>query len=281
MDVSVTQPIGVFDSGVGGVSVLAELIQHLPHETYLYYGDSANAPYGVKEPSIIQARSLEVARFLLDQGSKALVVACNTATSVAIEALRGAFSIPIIGMEPALKPAIQEKDRNEIVVMATPLTLKEKKFALLMGQLKQDRTIVPLPCPGLVEIIERQGATGEQLEAYLRTRFQQAGVPTPRTIVLGCTHYVFIRQTLKKVFGPQVKLIDGNYGTVMQVKRLLEGAGMLKQESSGPVQVLLYNSDKSPRLLIMSEMLLKNRLEELGVHRPLLITGKPGSPISN
>ncbi len=255
-------PIGVFDSGVGGISVLAELIHQLPNESYLYYGDSGNAPYGIKAPEAIKKRSLEIAETLIEKGIKTLVVACNTATSVAIEALRQQFDMPIIGMEPALKPAIESNGRGTIFVMATPVTLKENKFNRLIDQFDQQCDIIKLPCPGLVEIIESQGARTPLLESYLEKIFKEYNVASAESIVLGCTHYVFIQGAIRALLGNNVTLIDGNQGTVNQVERLLQQAKLLQDTRTGTTRVTMYNSSRDQKLLSLSETLLKDRLTE-------------------
>ncbi|WP_459765094.1 glutamate racemase [Alkaliphilus crotonatoxidans] len=254
-------PIGVFDSGVGGISVLAELIRRLPNEGYLYYGDSGNAPYGIKPTEVIKERSVEIADLLIKQGIKALVVACNTATSAAIEVLRQRFAIPIIGMEPALKPATECHGGGTIFVMATPVTLKEKKFDILINQVNR-QCITRLPCPGLVEIIEAQGARGSALEAYLEKKFNEYRITAADTIVLGCTHYIFIQETIKKLLGDQIKLIDGNHGTVKQVERLLRKGNLIQPQEQGTTKVTMYNSSGQQDLLNLSKELLMQRLSE-------------------
>lgn len=265
-------PIGVFDSGMGGISVLADLITLMPQEDYLYFGDSGNAPYGVKPTGEIKHRSLEIAHQFLEKGIKALVVACNTATSAAIEDLRRELDIPVIGMEPALKPALALPGQGPIVVMATPVTLREKKFNQLMERLVPHRQVIQLPCPGLVEIIEREGAQGDALKEYLRERFEDAAVDRAGVIVLGCTHYVFIKKTIHEVLQKPIPLIDGNLGTAKQVERLLAERNQLRTTEGKETKVHLMNSGKSEGLLSLSETLLRHRLKELQFNGGLNLT---------
>jgi len=261
---SATEPIGVFDSGVGGISVLADLIQILPNEKYIYYGDSGNAPYGIKETEEVKVRSFEIADFLIQQGIKLLVVACNTATSAAVRELRQHFDIPVIGMEPALKPAVEGAAQGSIVVMATPVTLKEKKFANLIKQFEDRNDIIKLPCPGLVEIIESKGEEGHELEAYLKEKFESIDLSKVSSIVLGCTHYIFIKDTITKVVGERIKLVDGNYGTAKHVARTLQQMGLTNdQPLMDQTEVIMYNSGFSNEMVLGKE-LLKKRLESLG-----------------
>ena len=162
-----TAPIGVFDSGLGGISVAREIRRDMPNEHVLYFGDSANAPYGTKSPEQVRELSDVIVKRFVEQGVKAVVIACNTATSAAANELRDTYDIPIIGMEPALKVACDRGHgkRQHVIVAATPLTLRERKFAVLMDRFKADHTIFPEPCPGLVEIVEH-GQLDKILQKY-------------------------------------------------------------------------------------------------------------------
>lgn len=260
-------PIGVFDSGVGGISVLAELIQQLPMEKYIYFGDSKNAPYGTRPIDEVRELSLNVASKLKAYGIKALVVACNTATSGAIKELREMLDIPVVGMEPAVKPAIQRPHQGKVAVMATPFTLKEKKFSALISQWADPNEIIKLPCPGLVEIIEAHGGSGRELDEYLIKLFQQLELSQVSSIVLGCTHYIFIKESIQRIAGAEIELVDGNNGTVKQVERLLRAADLLNGLSiteAPATEVRLINSSNSKALYDLSKQLLEERLSSLG-----------------
>lgn len=258
-------PIGVFDSGVGGISVLSELIHLLPKENYVYFGDSHYAPYGIKATEDIKKRSLEVADILMNIGIKLLVVACNTATSAAISELRERLQIPVIGMEPAIKPAITQSHWGKIVVMATPVTLKEKKFGDLVQQFKDEEDeIIKLPCPGLVEIIEGKGKSSEALDEYLQKLFKDINLKEISTIVLGCTHYVFIKEAIGRIVGSDKRLIDGNLGTALHAKRLLENYKIENlRDFDLLTKVELLNSSPNGDMLILSKRLLEDQLKEL------------------
>ncbi|WP_051569206.1 glutamate racemase [Alkaliphilus transvaalensis] len=257
------QPIGVFDSGVGGISVLADLIHLLPSENYIYYGDSGNAPYGIKEADEVRGRSLEIADFLIKQGIKALVVACNTATSVAVNELRQKLEIPVIGMEPALKPAVEGTKGGTIAVMATPMTLKEKKFDCLIRQF-EGREILKLPCPGLVEIIETKGTSSQELEDYLRELFSSIDLEKIEAIVLGCTHYVFIKEALTRIVGEEINLIDGNLGTARHLSRVLQETNLVNnRDEDTPTSIIMYNTSPAADVLELGKSLLLKRLEAL------------------
>ena len=167
-------PIGFFDSGVGGLSVLREAISIMPNENYIYFGDSQNAPYGTKDLQEVKQLTFKAAEFLRAKKVKAIVVACNTATSAAIEELRIKYTdIPIIGIEPALKPAVKLHRKGSVIIMATPMTLREKKFKELMLKFKDECDIVSMPCAGLVEFVENGILKGDDIESYLRDKFKR------------------------------------------------------------------------------------------------------------
>ncbi|WP_286910394.1 glutamate racemase [Clostridium sp. UBA1652] len=216
------RPIGFFDSGLGGLSVMKKAIEDMPEEEFIYLGDSANAPYGIKENVEIKRLTLNGIEFLIDKGVKGIVVACNTATSVAIEDLRMKYKdIPVIGIEPALKPAVELKRDGKIIIMATNATLKEKKFEKLMGKYAQDNVIVPLPCPGLVEYIENGILEGKEIDDFLRNLLKEHISSKIGSIVLGCTHYPFVKKAISNIVGPEVAIIDGSKGTSRELKRQL------------------------------------------------------------
>lgn len=248
-------PIGVFDSGVGGISVLRELVKLLPHENFIYYGDSANAPYGTKSHDTIFRFTEKIAADLVSRGVKALVVACNTATSVCIEDLRKKYAdMPVIGIEPALKPAVEYKKNSKVLVMATPLTLSEQKFAKLLKSYESQAQIITLPCPGLMELIEEGVTSGEKLEVFLKDCFEKAGIDGADEVVLGCTHYPFVKDTIKKLLGG-AQVFDGGAGTARQVKRRLEKSGLLNSsEKAGSVSI--ENSLNDEKIIALSKSLL-------------------------
>ncbi len=225
-------PIGVFDSGVGGVSVLSHLKRLMPNENYIYLGDSKNAPYGTKSHEEIFLHAEACAKYLLDKGIKALVVACNTATSVCIDDLRQKYKdTVVVGIEPALKPAVTSKVGATVVVMATPLTLKEPKFARLCELYGKEANVIPLPCPGLMELVEKGETNTKVTEDFLANCFKDIDMLSVDAVVLGCTHYPFVKDTLKKLL-PNAIIYDGGEGTARQVKRLLEKDGLLTDRNT-------------------------------------------------
>lgn len=229
----INDPIGVFDSGVGGISVLAELMRALPRERFLYYGDSLHAPYGTKPETEVLGYVRGIMAEMMRRGVKAVVIACNTATSVAAATLRAELDLPIIGMEPALKPASEIRHGGQILVLATPVTLRLQKFQALMARYGEGA--VPLPCPGLMELVEREAF--DQAGRYLQEHFAAFDMEHVDAVVLGCTHYVFLRHVLAKILPPHIQVMDGNAGTARQLARVLEGRGLKRLEGQGSVEL--------------------------------------------
>lgn len=253
-------PIGVFDSGAGGITVLAELIRHLPGEKFIYLADSANAPYGTKGCECVRNLSLNAARILFAKSIKALVVACNTATSVAIKNIRSEFEIPVIGMEPAIKPAVEAGREGNIVVMATPLTLKEEKFNNLFSKYNDGARIIPVPCPGLVELIESE-AEPEKVKKYLINLFRDINISDVSTIVLGCTHYCFVKKQIQEITGERVKIFDGNAGTARHLKAILQDKKLLNNGPDGQSVVELITTGDTKLIIPVYRRFLERLLE--------------------
>ncbi|MDT8716752.1 glutamate racemase [Clostridium sp. 19966] len=248
--------IGFFDSGVGGLSVLKAAKELMPAEDFIYFGDSLNAPYGVKSIDEIRDLSFAAAEFLLKKQVKAIVVACNTATSAAIDDLRDFYSeIPIIGIEPALKPAVELNKDGKILVMATPVTLAEKKFNSLMIRYGKHSDIIPVPCAGLAELVEEGETSGKKINTYL-CNILNDHLSTPiASIVLGCTHYPFIKKELLKLVGEEVAIIDGSYGTSYQLKRLLSKRALLSSKNTEG-KISIFNSLNTKEIMDLSMHLL-------------------------
>ncbi len=249
-------PIAVFDSGVGGISVLRALIAEMPNENYWYYGDSAHAPYGTK--SLEEVRELTISHVdgFIEKGAKAVVVACNTATSAAVRILRQKYpKVPIIGIEPALKPAALSKNHPNVVVMATPMTLRQEKFHNLMERYMDMAHIIPLPCPGLMEYIENGDVQSEELLQFIAKLFEPFELEKIDAVVLGCTHYPFVSREIQKVVGENVMLYEGGPGTARETKRRLTEAGLLNpDEKTG--KIVFENSEKTDSKQILCERLL-------------------------
>ena len=249
-----SQPIGVFDSGVGGISVLRHIRAALPAEDLLYCADSRFAPYGNKPPEMICQRSAAMADFLVGQGAKALVVACNTATAAAIGFLRERYDLPILGMEPAVKPAAAATKTGVIGVLATVGTLKSAQFAALLESYGKSVEVVTQACHGLVECIERgeleSPATAALLQTYLQPLLQ-AGADT---VVLGCTHYLFVRPLIEQLVGPEVILIDTGAAVAKHLKGRLQETSLLADASQSGRVKFWTNSEAADAKQVISQL---------------------------
>lgn len=252
---SADAPIGVFDSGVGGLSVLRHIHAQLPHEHVLYFADSAFAPYGAKTDEWLVQRAIAVTAFLLDKGAKALVVACNTATVAAIKAVRAAYpSLPVVGVEPGLKPGAAATRNGKVAVLATASTLRGEKFLALREQISgaNGTHFLLQPCIGLVERIEQGDLTGEETAAMLKGYVEPLLEQGADTLVLGCTHYPFVREAITQLVAARgdasaVTVIDTGDAVARQLARLLEGAG-LQRPGGTPAHLHGYTSGNAAAL---------------------------------
>ena len=254
MDNRISLPIAVIDSGVGGISVLRELVKIMPEEKFLYFGDSKNAPYGTKS----RAEVLEITRnnleMLKERGIKALVVACNTATSAAVRILREENpELPIVGIEPAVKPASQLCDHPKILVMATPLTLREEKFKALVARFEDKGDFIPLPCPGLADLVETGEVDGDEVKEYLRDLFSPYFDQNIDGIVLGCTHYPHVKHVINEIWEGKVTILDGGEGTARETRRRLAEKGLLRH---GEGEIEIVNSSSDEKMIEISKKLL-------------------------
>lgn len=244
--------IAVFDSGVGGISVLRQLRKQMPLERYLYFGDSVNAPYGVRSEEEVRALTLAAAEKLMARGVKAFVIACNTATSAAYEALVEAYPDTIIvGIEPAVALAAELFPGGHIGAMATPGTLKGRRFLNRKAQYDRVCRITPLPAPGLMELVEAEKFDSPEADALL-TRLLEPYKGSLDALLLGCTHYPFTEKSLRRVLGDEVTLLDGALLTTRQTYEALEKAGLLYD---GPGELVIENSMPGPRMLELSRRL--------------------------
>ena len=248
-------PIAVFDSGMGGISVLRELVKVMPNEDYIYFGDSANAPYGTRTTEEVRELTLGHARRFFDEGVKGIVIACNTATSAAVRVMRQMYpEIPIVGIEPALKPAATFMEHPKVLVMATPMTIREEKFRLLLEQYQDRAEVIPMPCPGLMDFVERGDLDGKDLEAYLNELLYGLKGQLD-AVVLGCTHYPFVRGMVSRILGEEVRIFDGGEGTARYMRVCLEKAGLLNP-SSKKGKIEFRNSSGDPAKLELCRFLL-------------------------
>ena len=248
--------IAVFDSGVGGISVLRHLVRHLPGERFLYYGDSANAPYGSRTTEEVRQLTLAAAEKLTTEYPiKALVIACNTATAAAVIQVREKYpNLIVIGIEPALKVAADNFPGGRIGVMATEVTLREEKFDILLHRFDEECTITKIPAPGLVQLIEAGKVDTEETEDLLR-QILGDHIGKLDALVLGCTHYPFAARAISRVLGKQTVLLEGGDGTARETRRRLAEADLL-EEGEGEIRIL--NSAQDETMIRMSWERLKS-----------------------
>lgn len=211
--------IGVFDSGVGGLSVLHHIRDAVPDANLIYVADSGHVPYGDKSPEYIAQRSLTLTEFLVEQGAEAVVIACNTATAAAAAALRERFKLPIVAMEPAVKPAVAATKSGVVGVLATIGTLESARFAALLEKYAGDVEIVTQGCPGLVEQVERGDLSGPETRALIECYTAPLLARGADTLILGCTHYPFLAPLIHDVAGPGVELVDTGAAVSRQLQR--------------------------------------------------------------
>lgn len=245
--------IAVFDSGLGGLSVLRHLRRRMPGERFLYYGDSAHAPYGVRSRAEVEALTLSTAERLMSRGLKALVVACNTATSAAIEPLRAKYpDLIVVGIEPALKLAVDRFPGGRIGVMATPVTLREEKFCHLLTRYAAKCQVYKIPAPQLVPLIEEGRVDTPIMEQTLHSLLDPFA-DRMDALVLGCTHFPFASHAMERLLGPRVAVLDGGDGTARETLHRLEAADLLE---NGPGQLILENSLGTQDILRRSRRML-------------------------
>ena len=243
-------PIGFLDSGLGGASILREALRILPTENYIYYGDNLRAPYGDLSAEQITAFTFESAEFLIGKGIKAIVIACNTATATCIDKIRKTFALPVISVEPAIKPACSVPGEGKVIMVATVATTRLKRYLDLQRSMPDPGRILNIPCQGLVERIEQgiwaADAYDDLMDAYL-SPYKGMQVDA---IVLGCTHYIFIKESFeryaKRNFTGAAKLYDGNVATVNQLGRILQKNALENPHGSG--QVEFFTSGDRARL---------------------------------
>ena len=254
------RPIAVFDSGVGGISVLRELVRLMPNENYIFFGDSKNAPYGGKSLEEVRELTECHVKHLLSEGAKAVVIACNTATSADVSILRKEYpDVPVVGIEPALKPAVQFMEHPRVLVMATPMTIREEKFHRLMARYEKDAEIYPLACPGIVEFVERGELNSAGLKAFLYRLLKPYCEGTVDAIVLGCTPLSFCKGCNSRS--------DGKYGGIFLMEELVwhgrPDGGLWKRNYCIPEdrkgRVIFENSAATLEKLRLCEILLNSK----------------------
>ena len=250
--------IGVFDSGVGGLSILDEALRQLPQHDYIYLADSANAPYGERSSEWIAARSLTLCRYLLNKGCDAIVVACNTATAEAIAQIRNELAIPVIGVEPGIKPAAMQSQNGIVGVLATEATLKSDKFNALLATLPSNCQFIKQAGAGLVPLIEAGDANSEETLELLAQHLEAIQDAGADTLVLGCTHYPFLRKSIRKLLGESITLIDTSEAVIRQLKRQLEARSMTQANPEGQKLTFISSKDEDSLVAMANDLILSD-----------------------
>lgn len=242
-----SNPIGIFDSGVGGLSVLQHIRQLLPHENLLYVADSGHAPYGCKGDHFIEQRSRVITENLLNQGAKVIVIACNTATASIIEQFRQDYGIPFIGVEPGIKPAIEQSTNSRIGVMATIATLGSERYKVLSQRLAHSVNLHNQACPGLADQVEAGEVTTPKTQELLQQFIEPLLEKQIDTLVLGCTHYSFLQPVIKKLIGESISVVDTSRAVAEQLVRVLSHEALLNSSAVGQVNYFTTGSINSSR----------------------------------
>jgi glutamate racemase len=252
--------IGFFDAGMGGVSVIVRAMKKMPDEKYIYLGDSINQPYTDQSKDRLLELCVENCKFLVEKGAKAIVVACNTATMVAIDAMREAVDVPVLGMWPAIKPAVEMEVEGKVIVMATETTLASRTVHDLISKYGRGKRIYKLACPEIISLVENGTVEGEKMENLIKEYFKGFKLDESTTIVLGCTHFGFLGDTIKKVLGENVKIADGGIGVTESLSEILTEKNLLCEECKPAYEV--YNSGGEEKVRT-SEKLLSDFLNVL------------------
>ncbi len=253
--------IGMFDSGIGGLTVLNEALALMPDEAYYYYADSDNVPYGNKTAGQIREYSQKAVSFLIERGCDAVVIACNTATAAAAGYLRERFTIPIIGIEPAVKPAVEHNEGKRILVLATEVTAHEKKLEDLISRVDNEKLVDVKAMPGLVSFAERGEFDSEAVRECISEELSDIELNDYGIVVFGCTHFNHFKDAIRAVFGRDIRMIDGSAGTARNLKKILEGMGI---PSEGKNEIFYYESGrevKDKEKLVFYEKIMKHLKE--------------------
>lgn len=273
-----TNPIGIFDSGVGGLSVLRQIHQLMPHENLIYVADQGHVPYGPRSAAEIQHFSRAITHFLRQQQAKIIVVACNTATAAALNDLRQTFpDISFVGMEPAVKPAARQTQTGQVGVLATTTTIKSERYADLMARFAQDVTVYEDPCLGLVEAIEAGEFATPETKQLLQSILQPMLAKQVDTVVLGCTHYPFVVDVIEEIVGTAVSIIDPAPAVARQTQRVLGKEELLNQTNTSPRIRLLTTGNSTDFVSFVERTLALEAVVETAVWQNGQLTIQPGT----
>lgn len=254
--------IGIFDSGIGGMTLLHQAMVSLPKENYIFYADTDHVPYGTKTKEQVTGYVDEVMQFMIAHDCKAVVIACNTATSVAAGSMRSKYNIPIIGIEPAVKPAVEKSAGKRVMVIATPLTIQEEKLKNLVKKVDDSHLVDLLALPRLVSFAEAGEFDSDEVITYLKEMLEPYPMEEYGELVLGCTHFNYFKDSFAKLLPTGVKMIDGSLGTINQLKRILEQRGLL-EENEGIVRYFMSGRQVKTKKDLQRMEMLHERLERM------------------
>jgi len=263
------KPIALFDSGIGGLSLLRHVRDRLPGEHLIYLADSAYVPYGDKSDQFIVERSLEIGQFFIEQGAKAIVIACNSATAAAVSLMRKSFDVPIVGMEPGIKPAMIQSRRKRVGILATAATVASKRFATLVERYGDEGELFIQACPGLVEQVEIISLDSKETHDLLSNYLLPLKARGIDTLALGCTHYPFLLPKIREILGEQIQIIDTGPAVAGQLKRVLKQSGALQERAEGG-GIQFYSSHAREELARQIGELWGESVELKSMHRPAL-----------
>lgn len=257
------KPIGVFDSGIGGLTVLKEILKEMPDESTIYFGDTARVPYGIRSPETVIQYSFENTRFLFSKDIKLLVVACNTASSVGLDKIKSAVPIPVLGViEPGAKAAVRATRNKRIGIIGTEATIRTNSYSRLIKAIDGDVEVYSLPCPLFVPLVE-EGWTEGDIAALIAERYlKKIKNKNIDTLVLGCTHYPLLKKIISKVMGEGVRLIDSAVEVAKEVKSTLETSGLKRELKETPLREF-YVTDSPERFIKVGERFLGNKIEHI------------------
>ena len=241
------RPIGIFDSGVGGLTVFKEIRKLLPNENLIYFGDTARVPYGNKSPQVVQKYSLEIAKFLEMQDVKMIIIACNTASALALSALRNEVRIPVIGViEPGVRAAIKSAKNNSIAVIGTKATINSGAYQNRIKRLRNSINVIAIPCPLFVPIVEENLINSKIADDAMEMYLSDLKNTDIKSVILACTHYPLLKQNIKNFFDNKVELVDSAYETAKEVKETLEARRMItEQETAGKEKFFVSDSSET------------------------------------
>lgn len=264
MSIDQNLPIGVFDSGIGGLTVLKALEERLPFESFIYVGDTARVPYGIRSKETVQRYALEIAGFLVQQGIKLLVVACNTASAVALDTLREALSVPVIGViEPGARAAVNNTTKARVGVIGTETTIKSNSYMKAIKAINPAITVITKACPLFVPLVEEGWTDGPVTELVAERYLSELRQADIDTLVLGCTHYPLLKEVIKKTMGPGVSLIDSAEETARAVEKTLTEEGLLSPQKKDTERVIFYVTDAPERFGLQGQHFLGRELENV------------------